>query len=345
MNKTFRLPTPSGAGHATGGPGPVSRALLGAGRAGGRVPAVLVLPAVLLALLPARPAAATAPTFRLEGTVETADAPDSSTVNDSVIGPQITLALPTLMDQQLNIAYAHGTLSNVNGTATLNTHACSGGGPAFGGAAFATLTSVQGESYRITSDTLPNGTRVPVTFNFGISGRLTASESGDNFDFSGASARAEGQIVLNSTTDGTLVNRQGLAERFSGTSMVRRSGDLNLEMDEGSLTFSLPVGSVVLPGAIITVNSKSRSGNMVGVDGDGQLAVRWGLGVGDGVTLVNLNDPMQPSPALTGADADGAASILPDRPPTVTNTPEPAGLAMFGLATAGLLQRRRKEEN
>ena len=337
MNELLRLPTPRGAGDVAAGPGSASRALLGAGRAGGRALSALALAGVLLAAGPA-----TAATFRLEGRVQTAGAPDSSTVNDTLSGPQITLALPTLQDQQLNIAYSRGTLSNPDGTATVNTHACSGGSPAFGGAAAANMTAVQGESYRITSDTLPDGTRVPVTFNFGISGRLTAAESGDNFDFSGASARGQGQILLNSSTDGPLVNRQGIADVFSGGSMIQRFGDLNVQSDEDSLTFSLPVGSVVLPGVILSTISQSSSGNVVGVDGDGQLAVRWGLGVGDGAALVNLDDPMRPAPGLTGADADGAATILPDRPPTVTITPEPGGLAVVALAALPSLSRRRR---
>ena len=343
MNTSIRPPSPRGASDAAAGPGSVPRALLGAGRAGGRAAAASAFSAVLAAvLLAAGPA--TAATFRLEGGVQTTGAPDSSNATDTRSGPQITLALPTLQDQKLNIAYSRGTLSNPDGTATVNTHACSGGSPAFGGAASATMTAVQGESYRITSDTLPDGTRVPVTFNFGISGRLTATESGDNFDFSSASARGQGQILLNSTTDGPLVNRQGIADAFSGTSMIQRFGDLNVQSDEGSLTFSLPVGSVVLPGVIITTISQSSSGNVVGVDGDGQLAVRWGLGVGDGAVLVNLDDPTRPPPGLTGANADGAASILPDRPPTVTLTPEPGGPVALALAVVASLPRRRRRQ-
>jgi hypothetical protein len=273
-------------------------------------------------------------------------------VNDSTLTPIKSEAING--DVAFSSTVLHG---DVLGSATLNEHACSE--PSLGfflGTAAAGGSFDFGDSYRITSSTLPVGAPVFITLvanaalretlklnigqggEFSGDGVLTTGDANINFAISGASYPFSGAFTQsNNFNDGESTSKQGL---FSGSDFQQMSSVVNGMLEKNVVQ--------VLVGDILTVGvggeSRVNSGAAIGVvaDVDVQVVLNWGVHPFDSdIQIVSLTDG-QPAPDNSDQTLDMVIAGLPPRPETVV--PEPSSIVMLNIGLIGLLTffHRRK---
>jgi hypothetical protein len=279
----------------------------------------------------------------LNGSVQTGS--DSGIYVDHMNQP--VLSLSGLTDQNFGDASAGGNLAAFGqGQADLSAHGCAGGGG--NGAvqnAHASANFTVGDSYILSSSSLPVGTIVPATFTWSVSGAVrTIGQDMDN-GFDAANSQATVTIVLD-TNSGPIVNRTGggnsSVDFGDPTPTQNTSGNIDINGDGDTVNFNVAVGSRLDLSVTGTCIGGATSFPFAYMDGDAQLSVVWGIDSGNtGAGWVEGDDPMTPAPSGADATPNDAQQYLPP-PPPVPSVPEPGTMAVLGLSAVGLLVRRRR---
>ncbi|MEP7027043.1 MAG: FlgD immunoglobulin-like domain containing protein [Candidatus Eisenbacteria bacterium] len=238
-----------------------------------------------------------------------------------------------------NDGIANGSLSIPNGRMKLSTHACSGGGPGFGGQANGSADASITLDYVISSATLPAGAPVSVEVNWALTSRVVAV----GMDMVGSNTNATSSAAMHlalAPNYNVLVNRSGGVSRVTNTSGNQKiiSGNTNAESDTAHYTFPMQVGQIIRVTIDCTVgeNSSSESGT---TDADAQLSAVWGLtSLDPAATVVLVSDLNQPAPPAELAIPDSALAGLPPRPayllPCFQFASQPASVSTCGPDSA-----------
>jgi hypothetical protein len=228
--------------------------------------------------------------------------------------PVASLTSLVVHDAYGNDGIAHGSIATPDGRFVLSPHACSGGGPGFGGSATGSAFASVTLDYKIVSATLPPGTPVSVLVHWAMSARVTAVGQDMVGSNTGANASAGGHVSI-APNYAVVVNMSGSLSRSTSASgdQVIRSGALNVESDHGEHTFSLQVGQALrlFISGEVGANSSVEAGT---TDGDVQMAAVWGVSSLDpAASAVLLSNPSQPAPPAELATPEIALELLPPR--------------------------------
>lgn len=283
------------------------------------------------------PLSAMAQSLSLHGTVS---ATAAATLQQSFTNQTTaTLSGLTAHDVTGNDGIANGSLASLDGRFSLKSHACSGGGPGFGGQASAGSGAAVVLDYVLTSATLPAGTPASITVRWALRSRVTAVGT----DMVGANTSAlalAGAHITVSPNYNIAVNVSGSVSRSTSQAgdQVIRSGSLQVESDSAHYVMPMLVGQVVRisVSADLGANSSVEAGQD---DADTQLAVLWGVTSNTaGASTVLLSNPAIPSPPAASAVPESAAALLPPRPvglmPCFKFSTQPANVALCGPGNA-----------
>jgi len=218
-----------------------------------------------------------------------------------------------------NASKANGSVATPDGRISLSSHACSGGGPGFGGQANARANGQVILDYLIKSSTLPNGTPVSVNVRWAVSSSVMAVAQDLQGINSGAVGSAYGQIVIAIGGVGVL-NKSGAYTRthsVGGGGITNDStGTLHMQQDEGDHTYNVLVGQIIRINFSGTGDSASGASGTTQTDGDVQMGLVWGVtSLNPNAVAVWNNDQTQPAPPAAGATQADAQGAQPPRDP------------------------------
>jgi hypothetical protein len=254
----------------------------------------------------------------LSGNVSTSSA--GTSLSQSITdNPNASLSGLIAQDAIGNEASASGSLAAWDGWFSLDSHACSGGGPGFGGNANGSATCTVIQDYQVVSATLPAGTPVMIRINWAVSGQGTAAGNLTHHT-SGAIGSVSGQVSI--TVGGvSIINVSGTRRReYNTTSGYYHYITGTLDTEEDSLTHNV----TALVGQNIRIfMSGTASGNSSATlssvtDGDSQMAMMWGISsVDPNASVVSLTYIDKPPPSPTNATLGNAVLHRPPRPPNL----------------------------
>ena len=261
------------------------------------------------------PSPAKAQTSDLHGTVSVSYAPGGQ---QSFVDAKVAeLTDLHAVDTFGNDAKAGGSLSTPGGNFLLTTHACSGGGPGFGGQANATTNADATMDYEIISSTLPLGTPVQVSVNWAVLSKVTAVGQDMTGVGTGCSANAHGQVVtyVNWTP---ILNKSGDYSRshnvYDGI-LISTSGALNVQNDSCSCVYAMQVGQIVRVTMVGSLRAASVVAGDATTDGDAQMVMVWGVSsLNPDASAVLASDITEPAPPAANGTPANAAALLPPRP-------------------------------
>lgn len=251
----------------------------------------------------------------LSGIVSTSS--PGTTLQQSISdNPNASLSGLVTQDAVGNEASGNGTLAALDGRFKLRSHACSGGGPGFGGNANGSATCTVTQDYRVVSATLPAGTPVMIRINWAVSGQGTAAGNLTHYT-AGAIGSVSGQV--NITVGGvSIINVSGTRRREYTTSGFNHfiSGTLNTEMDSLTHNVTALVGQNIRIFMSGTASGNSSATLSSVTDGDAQLAMLWGISSLDpNASVVSLTYIGEPPPPPGIATLGNAEAYRDPRPP------------------------------
>src|SRR6185295_9891335 len=211
---------------------------------------------------------------------------------------------------------ATGTLATPTGQITLTSHACSGGGPGFGGQANGNANGDITLDYAIVSPTLPAGTPVQVSVRWAVNSNVKAV--GEDMQGANTSAygAASGQVrvfingAIVSNLSGTYSSRHNVPDGY----YVGNSGSLNVGSDSGTNVYTVLIGQNVR--VYMSGNAASASAVEAGTtDGDVQMAMMWGVtSLTADTTAVLADDHAEHAPPAENATPERVVLLTPPRP-------------------------------
>jgi len=240
--------------------------------------------------------------------------------NQQSISDNPNASLSGLVSQDAigNEASGNGTLAAWDGRFKLAAHACSGGGPGFGGNANGLAHCEVTQDYQVVSATLPAGTPVMIRINWAVSGSGTAAGNLTHYT-AGAIGSVTGQVVI--TVNGvSIINVSGERRREFTTSGYNHYiyGTLNTEADSLTHNVTVPVGQnirIFMSGTASGISAATLSSV---TDGDSQMAMLWGIGSLDpNASVVSLTYPGPPPPPPENATLEEADDYRPERDPNL----------------------------
>jgi len=303
---------------------------------------------VPLRLLPAMPAIALLATAWLAGSASAQGTLLHGHISTSFLGyseqnwpnvPSATLQMMVAHDPHGNDAIAHGSLVLADGKVVLSPHACSGGGPGFGGAATADARVANVMDYKIVSATLPDGAPDTVVFAWSLVSRVNAVGMDMIGSNTGSSSTATFQLGI-APNFNLQVNKTGGITRAINTAGQQKiiSSNSNAESDSAHFTFPMQVGQIIR----VTVNCEAGANSSVEAgqtDSDIQLTALWGLTSKDpNASVVYTSDPNMPAPPASGATSANAWAALPPKQgslPCFSFSQQPEDVSLCGTTNAG----------
>ncbi len=250
--------------------------------------------------------------------------------------PSASLSNLHQQDEMLNDALAEGSFTTPGGSATLSTHACSGGAPGFYGPAQGSAGALVDVYYRISAPTLPPGTPISVAMNWAMTSRVTAVGDGVINVMDSGQASAAG-VVAFFVNDTSFVSLSGSYSRQIGA--VISFGDLNMRGDSHAYAITVPLGQTIRVRMVGELSANTFAFGPASTDGDAQLSMLWGVtSLTPGATIVLYGNPDEPAPPADMATIGHAIDTLPPRPmgvlPCFRIPAQPAGATICPAATA-----------
>ena len=243
---------------------------------------------------------------------------NSTTGMQQTIDDMPVAALPGLdaLDNAGNHATAGGSLAGPTGSISLTAHACSGGGPTFGGLAISGSDARFSADYLIVSSTLSAGTPVQVKFRWSTSALPHGiAQNPSNVNDAGQSGAAVQIGVV--MPIGNVYDIFGSVERSgsSGGFGLTLGGTFNPEAGSNEATLTVLVGQWLRINLQCSVNASTYAISPASTDGDVQFVIVWGVSsMNPDAAAVLASNPAEPAPPAEMATPEDAVQRRPPRP-------------------------------